>query len=223
VAGYREGRSGFLPGGAPLAPGETPLVGDSFMLSTIAFFLHTELVLTNRRLTAVRPHTILGLIPVGTDRQSFPIENIAGVSSATRFDILGVIFGAVGALVGIAALAIPAAAWLGVILIVIGLASIIGAPKQAIEVMNSGGGKIRFPVSVLERSRTVLFANQMAEAVARTTGGGRYPAPVAGSAPDGGMAANPTEAMQHVRNLREQGLISDAEFAAKRSEILSRL
>jgi hypothetical protein len=35
-----------LPGGAPLAPGEAPLVGDRFMFSTIAFYLHTELVLT---------------------------------------------------------------------------------------------------------------------------------------------------------------------------------
>jgi hypothetical protein len=31
-----------LPGGAQLAPGESPLVGDRFMFSTIAFYLHTE-------------------------------------------------------------------------------------------------------------------------------------------------------------------------------------
>jgi hypothetical protein len=192
------------------------------MLSTIAFFLHTELVLTNRRLAAVRPHTILGVIPVGTDRQSFPIENIAGVSSATRFDIAGVLFGLLGVFVGIAALALPSAAVLGVILIVVGLAAIIGSPKQAIQVMNSGGGLIKFPVSVLERSRTVEFANQMAEAVARTTGGARY-ASAAPHALAGSPIADPTEAMQHLSRLREQGLITDGEYAAKRTEILARL
>ena len=77
-----------LPGGASLAPGEIVLVGDRFMFSTIAFYLHTELVLTNRRLYAVRPNTLLGLIPVGTARKNFPIENIAGINAGTRFDFL---------------------------------------------------------------------------------------------------------------------------------------
>ena len=35
---------------------------------------------------------------------------------------------------------------------------IIGAPKQAIEVMNSGGGLIRFPVSVFERGGDVTLS-----------------------------------------------------------------
>jgi len=80
-----------LPGGASLAPGEVPLVGDTFMFSTIAFYLHTELVLTNRRLYAVRPNTIFGLIPVGTGHSNYPVENIAGVSAGTRFDVVGAI------------------------------------------------------------------------------------------------------------------------------------
>jgi hypothetical protein len=75
-----------LPGGAALAPGELIVVEDSFMYSTIAFYLHTDLALTNRRLYAVRPNTMLGLIPVGTARSNFPVENIAGVNAWTRFE-----------------------------------------------------------------------------------------------------------------------------------------
>jgi hypothetical protein len=93
-----------LPGGAALAPGESVLVADRFMFSTLAFYLHTDLVLTNRRLYAVRPNTILGLIPVGTGRSNFPVENIAGVNAGTRFDVLGVIFGAFALLFGLGAL-----------------------------------------------------------------------------------------------------------------------
>lgn len=209
-----------LPGGAQLAPGESPLLGERFMFSTSAFYLHTELVLTNRRLHAIRPNALLGLIPVGTARSNYPIENIAGVSVGTRFDVLGVIFGTVGVLVGLAALTIPSAGWLGLILLLLGLAVIIGAPKQAIEVMNSGGGVIRFPVSVFERGRTVEFANRVSEALARTSSRATAPAAVANQR---SQAANAGDALRHLQDLRDQGLITATEYEAKRSEILARL
>lgn len=64
------------------------------MLSTIAFYLDTQIALTNRRLVAILPNTLLGVKPVGAARSNFPIENIAGVSAATRFDVLGALVGA---------------------------------------------------------------------------------------------------------------------------------
>jgi hypothetical protein len=211
-----------LPGGAPLAPGEVSLMGDRFMFSTIAFYLHTELVLTNRRLYAVRPNTIFGLIPVGTGRSTFPVENIAGVSAGTRFDVIGVMIGAFAVLFGAAAAAIPGLhlALLGALLLILGVGAIAGTPKQAIEVMNSGGGVIRFPVSVFERGRTIEFANRMSEAVARTSP--RAPATAASVDPiasDG----DPSRALRHLEGLRDQGLITEPEYAAKRAEILARL
>jgi hypothetical protein len=152
--------SNRVPGGVALAPDESTLIEDGFMYSTVAFYLQTELALTNRRFIAARPSTILGLIPVGTSRSSYPIENIAGVNAGTRFDILGVIFGAVAILVGFATLYIPVAQILGVVLILLGAAAVVGAPKQHIEIMNSGGGTIMFPVSMFERGRTLEFANR---------------------------------------------------------------
>jgi hypothetical protein len=209
-----------LPGGAALAPGETVLVGDRFKFSTVAFFLHTDLVLTNRRLYAVRPNTLFGLIPVGTTRSNFPGENIAGVNAGTRFDVLGVIFGAVALLVGLGAVAIPNVGLLGLLLIILGLVSIIGAPKQSIEVMNSGGGLIRFPVSVFERGRSLEFASQVSEAIARSSKSGVTSD--TRNAPHSDRA-DPSTALGDLRRLREQDLITETEYAAKRSEILARL
>jgi len=209
-----------LPGGAQLAAGETPLVGDRFMFSTIAFYLHTELVLTDRRLYALRPTVLFGLIPVGTSRSNFPIENIAGINAGTRFDVLGVLFGVIGVLFGIGAFFIPGVSLLGLLLALLGLAVIIGAPKQAIEVMNSGGGQISFPVSVFERDRTVEFANRVSEALARTSTRANSTAPVAPQqAPSGATA----DALRNLQALHDQGLITDGEFDAKRGEILGRL
>src|SRR5439155_7197547 len=177
----------------------------------------------DRRLAAKRPRTILGLIPIGSVRQNFPVDNIAGVSSATRFDVLGVLVGAIGFLFGVAALTIPATAVLGALLIVIGVACIVGAPKQAIEVMNSGGGTISFPVSALERSRTVEFTNHMAEALARAGGRTRVPSEPSQFASPTPSSDDPAAALQQLLGLRDRGLITDDEYAAKRAEILARL
>ena len=209
-----------LPGGAPLAPDETPLVGDRFMLSTVAFYLHTDLVLTNRRLYAIRPNTLFGLLPVGASRSNFPIDNIAGVTAVTRFDVPGVLIGGLGILVGLIALAGPTLPF-GVLLIVVGVLVILGTPKQTIEVMNSGGGTIPFHVSVLERSRTVEFANLVSEAIARTTA--RTGPSAAGPAVELVRGADPTEAMSQLSRMRELGLITEAEYDAKRTEIIARL
>src|SRR3954447_10311675 len=118
--------SNRVPGGVALAPDESTLIDDRFMYSTVAFYLHTELALTNRRFLAARPSTILGLIPVGTSRSSYPIDNIAGVNAGTRFDILGVIFGAFTLVIGLAALAVPGAGALGALLVVLGIGVIAG-------------------------------------------------------------------------------------------------
>jgi hypothetical protein len=212
--------SNRVPGGVALAPDESTLIEDRFMYSTVAFFLHTELVLTNRRFIAARPSTILGLIPVGTSRSSYPIENIAGVNAGTQFDILGVIFGAVAVLVGVAAVSYPGVQILAVGLIVLGAASIAGAPKQQIEIMNSGGGTITFPVSVFERGRTLEFANHVSEAIARSSRGSLsardVERPIAASTDAAG-------ALRQLDQLRTQSLITEAEFTAKRQDVLNRL
>jgi hypothetical protein len=212
--------SNRVPGGVALAPDESTLIEDTFMYSTVAFYLHTELALTNRRFIAARPSTILGLIPVGTSRSSYPIENIAGVNAGTQFDILGVIFGAAALLVGVAAVSYPGVQILAVALILLGAAAMAGAPKQHLEIMNSGGGTITFPVSVFERGRTLEFANRVSEAIARSSRGALsardLERPVTAS-------MDATGVLRQLDQLRTQGLITEAEFTATRQDVLNRL
>ena len=84
--------------------------------------------------------------------------------------------------------------------------------------MNSGGGTILFPVSVFERSRTVEFANGVSSAMAHTSGLRDSRAPASSS-----TSSDPTEALRQLNQLREQSLISEAEYEAKRTDILGRL
>ena len=213
------------PKGVALAPDEGVHIAEVFMYSTVAFYLRTELALTNRRFIAARPNTVLGLIPVGTSRASYPIENIAGVSAGTRFDILGVLFGGLALLFGLGTLGIDTARVLSVLLILLGASAVINAPKQWVEVMNSGGGAVRFPVSVFERGRTLEFAGRVSETIARTSrgqigtfGAAAAPAPAAHAEP-----ADPSAALRQLDQLRSQGLITDDEFAAKRQAVIDRL
>ena len=190
------------------------------MYSTVAFYLHTELALTSRRFIAARPSTIMGLIPVGASRSSYPIENIAGVNAGTRFDVLGLIFGAFALVVGLGALSVPNARGLAVVLILFGAGAIAGAPKQFVEVMNSGGGTIKFPVSVFERGRTLEFASRVSEAIARSPKGNRA---LRDTEPTSPVPADPSGALRQLEQLRSQGLITDAEFTAMRQDVLNRL
>ena len=114
----------------------------------------------------------------------------------------------------------PNAAILGLLLAVLGVAAIAGSPKQFVEVMNSGGGTIRFPVSVLERRRTLEFAGRVSEAIARSPKGvnPRNDPQRPAAAP-----VDATGALRQLEQLRSQGLITDAEFAAKRADVLSRI
>lgn len=213
-----------LPGGATLTQGEAELVSGHFMYSTLAFYLSTDLLLTTRRFIASRPNTLLGLIPVGTRRSNFPIENIAGVNAATRFNVAGLLIGIIAVLIGLGSFGVPGAEIFGVLLLVLGASAIIGAPQQAIEVMNSGGGTILFPVSFFERHQTLAFAAKVSEAIARQ---GRGPSPTSEPAPEEPRPVTPPSdarsALRHLEELRTEGLITAEEYAAKRADVLSRL
>ncbi len=210
-----------VPGDVALTGDEKVLVGANFMYSTVAFYLKTELALTNRRLMTSRPNTLFGMIPVGTGRSSYPIESIAGVSAGSRFDVLGVIFGLLALLVGIGTIGIPNAIVLSLPLILLGVAALLGAPKQYVEVMNSGGGTFQFPVSVFERGRTFEFAAHVSGAIARTPRG--TPAGLIAQPIPSLAASDPSVALRQLESLRGQGLLTEEEYAGKRHEILGRL
>jgi hypothetical protein len=214
--------SARAPKGVTLAPDEGVHIAEVFMYSTVAFYLHTELALTNRRFIAARPNTLVGLVPVGTSRASYPIENIAGVSAGTRFDILGVLFGVLALLFGIGTLGIDGARLFSILLILLGASSVINSPKQWVEVMNSGGGAVRFPVSVFERGRTLEFAGRVSETIARTSRGQMSTFNAAAASPRT-EPADPSAALRQLEQLRSQRLITDDEFAAKRQAIIDRL
>jgi hypothetical protein len=133
--------------------------------------------------------------------------------------MVGFTLGAFAVLVALGALAVPNGQFWGILLLAVGAGFVIGAPKQAIEVMNSGGGRIDFPVSFFERGRTFEFANAVSDALAGNGRGSRSERRIEQSTD----AADPEKALRTLDQLRKQGLITEAEYASRREAVLARL
>ena len=135
------------------------------------------------------------------------------------FSVPAFLVGLLAGLAGFAGLSSRGSGGGGIVLLLIGVALVLSAPRQAVELMNSGGGTIRFPVAVFERGRTVDFANRVSEAIARLPGS-RHEERQPIAMPAGN---DPREAIGNLNRLRDEGLIDADEYAAKRAEILARL
>ena len=79
-----------------LAPGETSVYGQQFLVSLVAPYLKGQMMCSSSRFVYKVPNTLLGIIPVGTDENTVPVNSISAVSTSTRFKvgraILAVIF-----------------------------------------------------------------------------------------------------------------------------------
>ncbi len=131
-----------------------------FLSSNLAFFLKLKLALTNKRLAGEKPNTFLGFIPVGSEKVSYPLSNIAGVQISTRLLIgpllLGLLCVGVGLAQGVAQ---------GWFVLLLGVLLLIASYNAELSVTNSGGGTIS-RISAFNRSSAQTFAQQVNTALA---------------------------------------------------------
>ncbi len=211
-----------LPAGARLAPGERPLLSARFRYGTLAFHLHTELVLTDRRLYATHPNTLLGLVGIGVSRGAVPVERIASIGSSSHLSIPAILLTAVAGWLAIIGFSTPDQAAYGAIWLVFAAVLALWVPRQSIRVRTGGGGVVDLWVSILERGRATEFADRLSEAIINVRAGSPrspgVPEPFPGARPEDSI-----EAMTQLNRLRELELISPEEFDAKRTEIIRRL
>jgi hypothetical protein len=147
-----------VPGGLVLGPGEQVIATASFMFSLLHFFLASKFVLTNRRLAGERPNTWLGLIPVGSEKISYPLANIASVRTSTLIQFLPLIVGGLLVLVGLGSKLI--------VLTIIGALLAIGAFQAGIVITNNGGEKVRLKISLFQKGAAQKFMNEINTAIA---------------------------------------------------------
>ncbi|TMC55371.1 MAG: hypothetical protein E6J20_00685 [Chloroflexi bacterium] len=145
-----------LPQGVVLAKDESVRSYGEFLVSNVWVFLKLKLVLTTKRLAGEKPNTFLGFIPVGSDKVSYPLSNIAGVNTSTRISPLALIVGAIFLLAGIAT-----GVQNGWFAMLIGVVLLLGSYQAQLNVQNSGGFTIRHRISVFNKGAAQTFAQEI--------------------------------------------------------------
>ncbi|EEI61875.1 hypothetical protein [Corynebacterium glucuronolyticum] len=151
-----------------LAPGENGVFAKTFSTNLVLFWLKTKITITNRRIVAKSPNTILGVIPLGYREEAMPIGSIAGISSNLTvkpgrligFGILAFILlfsgmGSLGSSAGSALFFILLALLFG--------ALAANAILATLSVQNNGGGKNTVTVSALEQKKLEEFKTRANE------------------------------------------------------------
>lgn len=150
-----------LPSGVVLARDESIRSSGEFLTSNLFFFVKLKLALTNKRLVGEKPNTFLGLIPVGSEKVSFPLSNIAGVSINTRVAVLPLVLGLLLAVAGLAQ-----GFQNGWLTVLIGTALLVASYQAQLSVTNSGGGVLGFKISVFNKGTAQAFASDINNALA---------------------------------------------------------
>ena len=169
-----------LPGGIPLGLEEQIVAGGNYRASLLLPFLRTNVVLTDRRVVASSPDTIIGIIPTGSNTVVYPLNQIAscqiGNASNSVSIIVGVILGVLSAFllsyyVSDSFLYSRHDEWVeGLItlfggispfLILIGVLLVLAGIHAGIKITSTGGGQNSLKIAPWERSSAQNFINAL--------------------------------------------------------------
>lgn len=145
-----------IPGNIILSPGETVVKKGVFAFSILLFFLHLELVLTDRRIAGRAPNTMLGLIPVGSREVNYPLSNISGIGTSIRFRPIAFIVGLLIILSGLAAATHGFTA--GIVYLLVGVLVSLNSVQAVLTISNNAGANIAHRISPLEMGKAREFA-----------------------------------------------------------------
>lgn len=143
----------------PLAKDETIVAEESFRTSLIWQHLKANFQITNRRFMGESRNYLLGLIPTGTNTVTYPLKNIASVSSSTNTRIGALLFGVVLVLMGLASISNSVVGAL--VLIAIGAVIAVQAICTVIAVTNNSGQTVALPVLFFEREAAMNFVTRV--------------------------------------------------------------
>ena len=146
----------FLPDGSPLSPEESVVASQKICPSFILWFLKTDIVITDMRVVATAPNTILGIIPAGIKNVSVPITQIASNEITRKYNFFTLVFGAILAFVGLIALVVAPG---GLIYIVAGMLLILAGVKSQMVITNTGGGETALKAVPWQRADLQKMAN----------------------------------------------------------------
>lgn len=134
-----------------LSQEETITGKQSFTTSLILFWLKANFTLTNKRLVGENPNTLIGLIPLGKNQITFPLKNIAQVSSSTKFYLFRFLLGIIVVFLGIKGFSSSFMA--GFILSLLGIGALVNSYVATFVIASNSGQSTIVPLSILEKDK----------------------------------------------------------------------
>lgn len=123
----------------------------SFMTSLLTFYLKGEIKAEQNFLRLKKPNTLLTFIPLGSKKNSVPINQIADVSTSFKLILKSFLIGAVET---IAALALFGSAFpLGLLLLVIGAFTVINSFQTELIIRTTSGMSYCLFFIIFEKSK----------------------------------------------------------------------
>ena len=140
------------------AAGETVIARESFSPSPVLFWLKTEMVVTEKRITGRQPNTFAGVIPVGSSQILFPLKQVSSISVDSRIKPMRVGLGFI--LVLVALFTFSSSVLGGLLLLLFGAVLVLGGLRAAMAVTNTASATTYVPVTLFEKARLEAFAAQ---------------------------------------------------------------
>jgi hypothetical protein len=149
--------------GIVLAKGEDLVRSDEFLTSHIFLWLKLRLAVTTRRIAGEKPNTILGVIPLGSLKLTYPLPNVASVGTYTKLSVGALLLGVV--LLVAAYFLVSGASGdarvAGFVVAVLGLLSLIEAYQAHLGIWNTGGNYIGHRISIFDRGAADAFCQEL--------------------------------------------------------------
>lgn len=144
-----------------LAKDEEILEEYDLSYSALFSFIKSNIGITNKRLVVITPNT-LGIIPIGKNNSTYPLNNISRVKMEHKISIKTLLVGFL-----IIVITLPNLKEL-FLLSLIGLGIIIGAIETSISIQNNAGMGIKCSISPLEKGKAKDLINKLNKAIANS-------------------------------------------------------
>lgn len=127
--------------------------------SALFSFIKSNFDITNKRLMITTPNTF-GIIPIGKNSSTYPLNNISRVKMERKIHIKTFLIGLVIIFITLADLKEL------FLLLLVGIAVIIGSLETSISIQNNAGRGIRYSISPLEKGKANDLIDKLNRAIA---------------------------------------------------------
>ena len=122
-----------------------------FITSLLTFYLKGEVSVDDNFVKVTKPNTILKCIPLGTNSKSIPINQLASVDSNFSLDFKSLILNLIVVYIGSSVK--DSSAFLGILLILLGIGGAINAFQTVMTFKTSSGEAVTMDVVVFEKAK----------------------------------------------------------------------